>query len=465
MGCEVCKLAFLLTNIVNLNFDGLKRCQYLPRLDHLPCLKLVEFRRLQNLEYISNKDWGINSPSDASSSTSTSAVPFFPSLEKLILEDCPNLKGWWRENVATQGIGSSSRRDQKHWWASFPCLSTLEITACPYLASMPPYPYLDKKLILKSTSLKPFQETMMMMKNEDNVSSSFSPLSKLKSLEIGTFDKDIEGVSEGIGELISLELLSIGHSPNLATLPDIGNLKSLQTFEIESLHNLTSLPEGIGKLTSLQRLTIRECHNLTSLPRGIGNLKSIQTLEIESLHNLTSLPEGIGNLTSLHRLTVKCNKLISLPQGIVKLTSLQRLTICHCDNLTSLPEGIGNLESLHFFRIANCNKFTSLPEWIGNLKSLETFEIVSLHKLASLPQGIGNLTSLRQLTVYFCENLISLPQGMHRLTSLNRLELSYCSTLLRKRCKKQTGEDWPKIAHIPNLEIWPIEKHSEPGAY
>ncbi|KAM3326868.1 hypothetical protein P3S67_001994 [Capsicum chacoense] len=49
--------------------------------------------------------------------------------------------------------------------------------------------------------------------------------------------------------------------------------------------------------------------------------------------------------------------------------------------------------------------------------------------------------------------LTSLPEGMRSLTALQRLNISWCSSILKQRCKKEVGEDWPKIAHIPSVDI------------
>jgi hypothetical protein len=70
--------------------------------------------------------------------------------------------------------------------------------------------------------------------------------------------------------------------------------------------------------------------------------------------------------------------------------------------------------------------------------------------LVSLPEWIGDLTSLQELGVVNCPNLISLLEGMRRLTSLRRLTIAECHCL-EERCEQGTGEDWPKIAHVPNF--------------
>ena len=68
--------------------------------------------------------------------------------------------------------------------------------------------------------------------------------------------------------------------------------------------------------------------------------------------------------------------------------------------------------------------------------------------LTSLPQEIRNLTSLKELYISGSPNLMSIPQEIRNLTFLKELYISGCP-LLGQRCKRQIGEDWPFIAHVP----------------
>jgi hypothetical protein len=47
---------------------------------------------------------------------------------------------------------------------------------------------------------------------------------------------------------------------------------------------------------------------------------------------------------------------------------------------------------------------------------------------------------------------MSFPDGVQSLSKLSKLTIDECPNL-EKRCAKKRGEDWPKIAHIPSIQI------------
>ena len=148
-----------------------------------------------------------------------------------------------------------------------------------------------------------------------------------------------------------------------------------------------------------------------------------------------------------------CNGLVSLPEGLQYLHSLRELDILSCTNILSFPvNGLRGLSSLQRLWIEKCDKFCSLSEGIQYLTSLEDLLINGCPELVSLPKQIGCLTSLSSLRIWSCRNLMSLPDELQNLTALKTLRIERCPHLQR-RCKKDSGEDWHKIARIPNIHI------------
>ncbi|KAF2319463.1 hypothetical protein GH714_016076 [Hevea brasiliensis] len=166
-----------LTNLVELQIDNCKKCQHFPPLDQFPSLKHLTIENLTDLEYIES---GINCDN----------ALFFPSLVKLWLINCPNLKGWRRDTSTPQLL-------------QFHCLDYLDIRSCPNLTSMPLIPSVQRLVLINAS--KKSLEDILKMKISVSQSTSYSiSSSQLKFLYIEGIE-DLEVLPEDLWHLTSLE--------------------------------------------------------------------------------------------------------------------------------------------------------------------------------------------------------------------------------------------------------------------
>eukprot|EP00268_Persea_americana_P053653 TRINITY_DN6094_c1_g1_i3.p1 TRINITY_DN6094_c1_g1~~TRINITY_DN6094_c1_g1_i3.p1 ORF type:complete len:1105 (+),score=138.93 TRINITY_DN6094_c1_g1_i3:185-3499(+) len=305
----------------------------------------------------------------------------------------------------------------------------------------------------------------------------FSQLHHLKDLTIGGMP-DLEKWSsdERSQTLPHIKRLEIIDCPKLTQMPHLPyvedlNLTGCNEMLLMSIRNYTaitelciggfpemiSLPEGLLKnLTLIKFLYIIDCPKLKSLSKDVHDLPAIESLWFWSCGEVESLMEGVRNLTSLKSFHIaSCNQLTSLlDEGFLGLTSLQGLWIMDCDKLRSLGEGlqVQHLNSLAHLSVARCPKLAALPESLYKLTTLKTLVLSDLPKLASLSEEIGNLASLEELEIEQCPHLLSLPASLQKATTLQSLIIESCPSLER-RCGKEKGEDWYKIAHVPVILI------------
>ncbi|EOY19795.1 LRR and NB-ARC domains-containing disease resistance protein, putative [Theobroma cacao] len=262
----------------------------------------------------------------------------------------------------------------------------------------------------------------------------------------------------------------------LACLLSNGKLpKGLKRLHIELCPSLESIAPEIEDNSSLEQILIFFCQNFRSLPRGSDKLNHLENIYIVNCPNLISF-QGNGLLTpNLKKLHLQwCEKLEALPNTV----SLEEFYIDKCPSVVSLPEE-GFPTNLISLTISQPNFCKSVIEWglhkLTSLKhfcihgasldvasfpyeemllppSLTSFSIKHFPNLEILSsKGFQNLTSLESLCIEDCPKLKFLP-SKEMLPSLLTLEIRGCP-LLKQRCKKDEGPEWPNIAHVPYIRM------------
>ncbi|XP_077231479.1 putative disease resistance protein RGA1 [Tasmannia lanceolata] len=409
----------LLTNLVNVSLSNCRRCENLPPLGQLPSLKNLVISGMSALKQINNEFYG-NSTLNGFS---------FPSLKSLSLHEMENLEMW-----------ASVEKGE-----AFPCLVELKIEDCSKLITLPCFQHLTSLHIDHLVEMSSFPESFL----RDG--------SALQRLKISYCYK-LSSLPRELDNFVALKSLIILCCNKLVSLPEgLRNLTSLEKLEIRGCENLASLPEEEGVvrgLKSLQSLQIVGCKKMVSLPDDLRYLTALKHLQIDGCDELASLPDG-QRLKSLESLEIfSCKKMVSLPDDLRYLTALKNLKIGGCDELASSLDG-QRLKSLESLEIFSCKKMVSLPDDLRYLTALKRLEINCCDELASLGEWVEKLTSLQYLWISNCGKMTSLPAGLQRLTALQTLYIGNCPNLER-RWERERGEDWHKIAHVPEIYIVPL---------
>ncbi|GMN72902.1 hypothetical protein TIFTF001_052087 [Ficus carica] len=282
---------------------------------------------------------------------------------------------------------------------------------------------------------------------------------------------------------------------NCCLLPPLGQLPSLKELDIWYMDGLESIgDEFCGTLTtpfpSLEKLRIKSMGSLerwsfTGAEQAREIFSHLNTLRIESCDKLNvRLPAGC--FPSLETIEIgRCKEMVSTiltSQADIDSTfpSLKSIELYYCPRLESFL-GKGFPSSLKKIEIRGCEMLIiNRMKWdlqrLSSLQSLllQRFEIeggvdsfpeegllpstltsvtiIAFENLKTLNgKSFHNLTSLQKLQIFSCEQLQCLPEERLPL-SLAHLEI-HGSPMLKQRCQRGTGEDWPKIQHIPYIKI------------
>ncbi|PIA41218.1 hypothetical protein AQUCO_02300192v1 [Aquilegia coerulea] len=441
----------LLPNLMKVTLSGCRKCQHLPPFGQLPSLKVLKLEKMDALQFIEGSLVG-------------RSRECFSSLERVFLRSIPNLENWIQIKEEEKSL------------LSLPRLAQLVVWDCPKLTSMPLLPSLEELNVGKCRE-RLIHSLLKVITWDSTISLCSYSLANLKHLKIGECDDLVCWPEVGLQGLTSLESLMIAFCPRMTNLPEEGlrGMTSLQRLTILDCESLNSL-SGMRYLTALQDLSLVRCKEvhilddmddlasldtlhietipkLVSLPEGLRNATSMQTIAVVDCEDLMVLPDCLGNFTSLQQLQVsRCPKLEAFPNEMSYPTTLQHLVISCCEGLKIWPNGLGNLKSLQGLGISCSSSLPSLPEEMQHLSTLRTLSLGGCKGFTTLPDWLINFTSLQQLEIYDFPDLKCLPEWMQSFPALQELYIFQCGHLT-SRCRKEKGEDWPKIAGVPKIEL------------
>ncbi|KAK9920841.1 hypothetical protein M0R45_029383 [Rubus argutus] len=432
-------------NLKVIKFHFCIYCERVPTLGHLPNLERLNFHELRNLRCVGSEFYGYD---DVVATTSGERKVLFPALNKLHIKFTNNLIEW---------MGAPTDRVS----AVFPCLEELLLDECAKLTSAPShFPALMKLYVDKCNG----GIIASILSNE------ITTLTDLKIREVKGLAYLPEGTLPNNKNLASLDI-------SLRYIPDGINPLSLKELIVHDCNSLESIPisQAHATLLSLQELLIEGCSNLTSIPipHVLPSLRSLVIVDCPELSSLLS--SGLERLGSLEKLTIReCHNLETVP-SLDKLTNLRDLGIYNCAGLTSLPSGLASsprlqtleiggfskeLDSFPDFQVTSAQlrsltvygwpKLNSLPEHIQYLTSLIVLNVEGFPELEAIPEWLCNLASLVFLSIESCKSVMYLPsvEAMRCLTEIEVIEIKDCP-ILKERCNKETGVEWPKISRIP----------------
>ncbi|KAI7737953.1 hypothetical protein M8C21_015146, partial [Ambrosia artemisiifolia] len=301
----------------------------------------------------------------------------------------------------------------------------------------------------------------------------------------------LETLPESIGKLKHLRYLNLSNS-RIRVLPEsIIHLQNLQMLILFCCNFLVELPKGLRHMVNFQSLDIGGCYALRRLPVGIKELTRLRILskfplvkeggaKIGELGDLVLLEgeleiEGLENVEGFSEAksaNLKCKRNLS----VLKLSWTYAKKVggwYKCDVIKEVLEGLEPNPGLKVLKISNYKDKIISPSWMVNLKNLIKISFSSCEKFKHIPP-LGRLPNLRVIEM---ENMDCL--GFHEddtnmsgdnpiiFPSLQTLHISYCFRLvslpsnlpkLRElRYKHEMGEDWPKVSHIPDVEIFFFE--------
>ncbi|XP_078166448.1 disease resistance protein RGA2-like [Carex rostrata] len=393
-------------SLVELSFDGCRRCKNLPQVGLLPELKFLKLCNLHELTHICD-DGTLQLEGD------TISHQFFPKLKTVVLRNLNSLEGW---------------HANENFKLEMPQVVLMEIFNCPKLKGMPITPKW-----MEIGENRDFQKWLWVQAAlQDNYPVAWKFRDEVSFQHFQSVDLTKDFMHSNVIRKMYMNLCHffIQSETSRFHISFWRSFTCLAWLEIHNCDTLVAWPEmEFENLNCLKYLGIHFCKKFTGepqklVPPSLSRKETLLVLEELYIHKCPKLQEFPTNFKFLKRLAITCSpQFLFFPVGFETLTSLESLDIGLCENLQSLPQTLGDLTRLRELFIESCLAMNSLPS------------------------GMEKLTALKQVTIKKCPKIDSFPDGLQqRISQLEMLEIFDCPDLVR-RCKK--GEYLHLVSEIP----------------
>ncbi|KAL4338866.1 hypothetical protein AHAS_Ahas12G0253000 [Arachis hypogaea] len=425
-------------NITYVWLDGCRNCCMLPSLGQLPSLKHLTILNFESVEIVGaefyfyqNDESCLETPFSKLESLSFSSLPCwkewrsmefnaFPRLRELYIRKCPVLRGDLPNNL--------------------PSLQSLKIEECDELSCCVP-----RAPAITSLSISGKHQVGSVVEAITN-----TQLSCLTSLRISDCSSHIWFPVSAIPP--SLQELRIRDCRKLEFEMD-GQHHSLQELYIRSSCDSLASFSLLDSFPNLVRVDIKYCGNMESIvvSRSLSGLRYLWIKHCGSLKSVSTIWMAAPQLERLSLLG--CPEIDLCAPGVPH-RSLRYLFISYCEKLVSTAVFMNSQFQglIDLWIEGECESVKCLPKegWLpASLQSLTLEGIKSVETLEC--NGLAHLTSLHQLSINECPKLENM-EGEKLPASLKQLRISH-TPLLGKRCEMKDPQLWPKISHIPTIQV------------